>query len=192
MGVNVPKKKEKTFEETAEETKKTIDQVLDSKDNLTEEEKKKYRDVLYQTCVEYKPLQDAFGLSQDLMEMMYAQAYQCYSNGQYEKANHIFRTLIFLNKFETKYYLGLAATYHSMKEFENAIYIYISWALLDIYNPLPFYHAADCSLKMDNKIGAFLFLNQVIRRCLDKKEYEQLKHRAATMRDSIKKEINEE
>jgi len=172
--------------------KEKIDAFVEQSDQIQKGDKEKYKTMFYQTAIQGEPLQEAFGFSQELMEALYSQAYQLYNNGQYALANQAFRSLIALNQYDTRYHLGLAASYHMLKDFDNAITVYVGWAVLDHDNPLPYYHAADCCLQMKNEIGALLLLNLAIERCSDEKPLEKLKNRAISMRDELDKNIKKE
>src|SRR5580658_2269831 len=64
---------------------------------------------------------DAMEVNPQVLENIYAQAYRLYNTGKYVEASHLFRILIMINSLETKYMLGLAACFHMLKEYQNAI-----------------------------------------------------------------------
>lgn len=135
------------------------------------------------------PPKDAMGLSDQMIEGIYAQAYQLYNTGKYKEASQLFRLLIMLNGAEFKYALGMAACYHMAKDYEAAVTLYTTCGLLDPNNPIPHYHASDCYLQMNDKVSALIALEMAVKRSGAKSEFTQLKDRALMTIESLRKEI---
>lgn len=135
------------------------------------------------------PPKDAMGLSDQMVEGIYAQAYQLYNTGKYKDASQLFRLLIMLNGAEPKYSLGLAACYHMAKDYETAISVYTTCGLLDPNNPIPHYHASDCYLQMNDKVSAMIALEMAVKRSGTRSEFTQLKDRALMTIESLREEI---
>jgi type III secretion system low calcium response chaperone LcrH/SycD len=132
---------------------------------------------------------DALGVSDSYLENVYAQAYRLYNTGKYAEAAHLFRILIMLNAMEPKYMLGLAACFHMMKEYDNAIQSYTMCTALDPQSPLPHYHSSDCFIQMKDYLSAMLCLELAIDRAGDKPEYAKLKERAQLSLEGLKNKI---
>lgn len=132
---------------------------------------------------------DAMGFSSGYMENVYAQAYRLYNTGKYAEATHLFRILIMLNAMEPKYMLGLAACFHMIKEYTNAIQTYTMCAALDPTNPIPHYHSSDCFIQMKDYLSAMICLELVIDKAGAKPEYAKMKERAQLSLESLKKQI---
>jgi len=132
---------------------------------------------------------DALGLSDQMVEGIYAQAYRLYNTGKYKDASQLFRLLIMLNASDPKYALGLAACFHMMKEYKSAIEMYTVCGITDPNNPIPFYHASDCFTQMGDKMSAMIALEMAIKRSGEKPEFQQLKDRSVMTLQSLKKEI---
>lgn len=132
---------------------------------------------------------DAMGLSDQMIEGIYGQAYRLYNTGKYKEASQLFRLLIMLNAQELKYSLGLAACFHMSKDYATAVDVYTTCGIIDPHNPVPHYHASDCYLQMGDKISAIIALEMAIKRAGDKAEYSQLKDRAQLTIDSLKEEM---
>lgn len=135
------------------------------------------------------PPKDAMGLSDQMVEGIYAQAYQLYNTGKYKEASQLFRLLIMLNGAEAKYSLGLAACYHMAKDYETAVIVYTTCGTLDPNNPIPHYHASDCYLQMNDKVSAMIALEMAVKRSGTKPEFAQLKDRALMTIESLREEI---
>jgi type III secretion system low calcium response chaperone LcrH/SycD len=133
---------------------------------------------------------DAMGVSDQYLENVYAQAYRLYNTGKYVEATHLFRILIMLNAMEPKYMLGLAACFHMLKEYQNAIQTYTMCSALDPQSPIPHYHTSDCFIQMKDYLSAMLCLELVMDRAGNKPEYAKMKERAQLSLESLKKQLS--
>lgn len=84
------------------------------------------------------------GITNEELELHYAQAYEAYAAGQLETATAIFTTLSMMNPYEMKYWFGLGAAKQLLQEYEAAIVAYSIAAVLDETNPTPHFHAGQC------------------------------------------------
>lgn len=132
---------------------------------------------------------DFLGLSDQMVEGIYGQAYRLYNSGNYKDAIQVFRLLIMINSLEAKYSLGLAACFHMMKEYKNAADIYTLCGVLDPQSPIPPYHASDCYLQMNDKLSALISLELAVSKAGARPEYKVLKDRAALTAEGLKKEL---
>lgn len=132
---------------------------------------------------------DMMGLSDAMVEGIYGQAYRLYNTGKYKDASQLFRLLIMLNSTEPKYAMGLAACFHMLKEYKNAVSTYAICGVIDPENPIPHYHASDCYIHMNDPVSALIALEMAVKRAGDKVEYQTLKDRALLTIESLKKEI---
>jgi type III secretion system low calcium response chaperone LcrH/SycD len=133
---------------------------------------------------------DAFGINESYLENVYAQAYRLYNTGKYTEATHLFRILIMLNAMEPKYMLGLAACFHMLKEYGNAIQTYTMCSALDPHNPIPHYHTSDCFIQMKDYLSAMISLELAVKLAGDKPDYAKLKERAQLSLESLKKQLS--
>lgn len=133
---------------------------------------------------------DAMGVNQSVLENIYAQAYRLYNTGKYAEATHLFRILIMLNAVEPKYMLGLAACFHMLKEYNNAIHTYTMCSALDPHNPIPQYHTSDCFIQLKDHLSAMICLELAIDRAGNKPEYAKMKERALLTLESLKKQLS--
>lgn len=132
---------------------------------------------------------DALGLTDAMVEGIYGQAYQLYNTGKYQDASKLFRLLIMINSTEPKYSMGLAACFHMLKEYKNAVDIYAVIGVIDANNPISFYHASDCYMQMNDSISALISLEMAVKRAGNKPEFKALKDRALLTISSLKKEV---
>lgn len=123
------------------------------------------------------------------IETIYARAYRLYNTGKYVEAAQIFRYLLLVDPGDTKYFLGLAACCHLLKDYKSAILVYLLSDLIDDKSPIADFHASDCYLQMDDKVSALISLNLAIQKSGDKPEYQILKSRATLTAETLKKEL---
>lgn len=132
---------------------------------------------------------DKLGFPEEKIEALYGQAYRLYNTGKYQDAIHIFRMLILLNPPQGKYMLGLAACFHMLKDWENAVKVYMICSMVDSENPIPLFHSSDCYIQMRDRASAIISLEMAVQRAKDKPEYQILKDRALLTIASLKKEL---
>lgn len=94
---------------------------------------------------------DIKGLSDDELETIYALGYNFYTTGQLKDADTVFRYLVFIDHTNAKYWIALGAVQQLNREFEKAVTSYGFASFLDLHNPKPQYHAAECLLAMGDK-----------------------------------------
>lgn len=133
-------------------------------------------------------LKESAQMSPGYLEGIYAQAYHLYNSGKFADAAEIFRLLILYNSMESKYLMGLAACFHMLKEYVNAIQTYTLCCALDPKNPIPHYHSSDCYIQMKEYLSAMLCLELVIAIAGDRAEYAKMKERAQLSLKSLKEE----
>lgn len=129
-------------------------------------------------------------LSDSYLENIYAQAYRLYNTGKYADAMHLFRVLVLMNAMEPKYIMGLAACYHMLKDYKNAIQMYVSCALFDPHNPIPHYHSSDCYIQMKDYLSAMVCLELTMKHAKDLPCYSMIKERAQLSLERLKKLVD--
>lgn len=137
------------------------------------------------------PPKAAFGISNEQIEAIYAQAYRLYNTGKYQEAIDLFRVLIVMDASDSKYALGLAACFHMLKEYDSAVKLYMMTGIIDGDSPIPHFHASDCYIQMGDRASAVLSLDMAVKRAGEKPEYQVLKDRALLTIDSLKKELSQ-
>lgn len=133
--------------------------------------------------------QKAMGMTNEMVEGIYGQAYRLYNTGKYQDAAQLFRLLVMVNPTDPKFTLGLAACLHLLKEFKNAIEIYTVCSILDQDSPIPLFHASDCYLQVQDKLAAMMALEMAVKRAGSKPEFQTLKDRASMTAKSLRKEL---
>ena len=159
---------------------------------LGKEKAKDFQNVADKVVRQGMMPKDMMGLSDAMVEGIYGQAYRLYNTGKYKDASQLFRLLIMLNSTESKYAMGLAACFHMLKEYKNAVSTYAICGVIDPENPIPHYHASDCYVHMKDTVSALISLEMAVKRAGDKEEYQMLKDRALLTIDALKKEMGHE
>ena len=86
------------------------------------------------------------------------------------ESTKIFADLVTNNPNDKSSWFGLAASLQEEKIYDIAIYAWGVSSLLDMDNPYPYFHAAECLLSMKNIKGAFLALNEAKKRSVENDE----------------------
>ncbi len=90
-----------------------------------------------------------------------------------------------------KYTLGLAGCFHMLKEYGNAAQAYVRCSLIDAESPIPYYHAYDCFMHLNDPVSAAVVLQLAIDKAGDKPLYAVIKQRCELSLQQIKGELNE-
>ncbi len=94
---------------------------------------------------------DLLNMNPEALEGVYAVAYNFYNVHDYEQAEKLFKYLCFLQSKNYKYLMGLAGCSQATKKYKEAIDLYAQAGIATtLKNPIPFYHAAQCFLKLGN------------------------------------------
>lgn len=166
--------------------KETKLSAKDQEENL----KQALGDVTKKVLTQGMSPKEAMGVGNGVLESIYAQAYRLYNTGKYIEATHLFRMLIMMNSLEPKYILGLAACFHMLKEYDNAIQTYTICSIIDADNPIPHYHSSDCFIQMKDYLSAMICLEMTVTHAGDKSEYAKIKERAQMSLESLKNQLN--
>lgn len=84
------------------------------------------------------------GISESELEAVYSVGFNFYQTGRIEDAQKIFTFLVVFNHLSPKFWMGLGAVYQVKKEFDQALTAYGYASFLDLEDPRPQYHAAEC------------------------------------------------
>jgi type III secretion system low calcium response chaperone LcrH/SycD len=125
-------------------------------------DKKKFEEVLTGMVEKGACLKDAVGLSDDFMNQIYSYAYNLFQGGKYEKASDAFETLRMFNPRNPVYTFGLAACKHKLLQYQEAAIYYMCAAGINNNDPVAYYHASDCFMKLGNKYGALFMLTHAL------------------------------
>lgn len=142
-------------------------------------------EILNEMKAKKKTFHEVVGLSEGFLERLYAIAYSYYNQGRFDQALHYFHLLTSMNSKNHKYFYGLGATFHQMKEYDAGASAFMMSLYLEPYHPLPAYYTADCYLKGNQIDSAQEALEIAIDLCGDLKEHEHLKERCLLTKKTL-------
>lgn len=114
-------------------------------------------------------------------EALYALGHNLYSASRYEDALQVFAFLSRHNHLEPRYLNAYAGSLQMVKSYAEAITFYSLASLMDIDNPLPTYHTAECMLALGWVTEAQQALDFVLSQS-DASEYAELHSMAQAMK----------
>lgn len=94
------------------------------------------------------------GITNEEMEAVYSLAFNFYRTGKYDDAEKLFNFLALFDHLNAKYWMGVGAVRQVKKNYEGAVQAYGYASFLDLHNPKPQFHAAECYLAMGDKRNA--------------------------------------
>lgn len=125
-------------------------------------------------------LGDLAGITDEQFEALYAAAYRLYGAERYEEASKVFAYLGMTDPYDRRYTLGLGASHQMLKRWDEAIAAYALCMVLDVVDPVPAFHMAECLAGKGELADAQSLLAQVVERC-KQPEHEALKKKADAM-----------
>ena len=102
----------------------------------------------------FATMRELKGITKAEMEAVYSVGFNMYRTGRYDDAEKIFHFLVLFDHLEPKYWLGVGAVQQVRKDYQGAIASYGYASFLDLSNPKPQLHAAECFLAMGDKVNA--------------------------------------
>ncbi|WP_292933883.1 SycD/LcrH family type III secretion system chaperone [Noviherbaspirillum sp.] len=129
-------------------------------------------------------LGDVYGYTETDYEVVYTLGSNLYKQGRYSDAMKAFGFLVIHNQWERRYVSAFAATLHMLKHYEDAIQYYSLASVMDMRDPVPTFHTAECMIPLGRLDDAKEALGFVILQSRDER-YASLKARAQAMLDSL-------
>ena len=173
----------------------TIEEVMRKENNsLSEEQKKEMKEALKQHFTEGIPPLNALGFSPEFVNVLYDVGIQLYEKEEFDRASEIFSTMALLDPSNYRAYFGQAICEHKMQRYGIAMVHYFSSLYHEPKDPLPYYHLADCFMKLEKPLMAEEALLKVIEYAEEnekKKENGFLAERAKLWLNKIKQEQEE-
>ena len=99
-------------------------------------------------------LKEVKGISNEELESVYSLGFSYYRTGKFEDAQKLFEFLVLFDHLSTKYWFALGAVQQAQKDYQKAIASYGYSSFLDLENPKPQLHAAECYLALGDKGNA--------------------------------------
>ena len=99
-------------------------------------------------------LKEFKGISNAELEAVYSLAFGYYQTGKYDEAAKLFQFLVLFDHLNAKFWIGMGAVQQVKKDYKGAVASYAYASFLDLENPKPQLHAAECYLAMGDKANA--------------------------------------
>ena len=94
------------------------------------------------------------GIKNEELEAVYSLAFNFYRSGKYDEAGKLFDFLALFDHLNQKFWMGVGAVRQVKKDYAGAVQAYGYASFLDLANPKPQLHAAECFLAMGDKRNA--------------------------------------
>ena len=123
----------------------------------------------------YQAIEDFQGASDDMLEGVYAYAYQFYQSGQLDQGESFFRFLCLYDFYNGEYALGLGAVHQLKREYQKAIDMYALAFVLARGDYRPMFHTGQCQLALNKLPVAIECFEMVVKNASDGKLVERAK-----------------
>ncbi|HAS3050834.1 TPA: CesD/SycD/LcrH family type III secretion system chaperone [Vibrio parahaemolyticus] len=125
-------------------------------------------------------------VSVDTIEHIYAVGYNFFQSGKIEQAAKVFQLLSMLDHYQARFFIGLGAARQELGEYLQAIDAYSYAALVDINDPRPPFHSAECHLKLEQLTEAESGFYSAKEMSAGKSQYADLHQRAGIMLEAVR------
>ncbi|ELA8151454.1 SycD/LcrH family type III secretion system chaperone VcrH [Vibrio parahaemolyticus] len=125
-------------------------------------------------------------VSADTIEHIYAVGYNFFQSGKIEEAAKVFQLLSMLDHYQARFFIGLGAARQELGEYLQAIDAYSYAALVDINDPRPPFHSAECHLKLEQLTEAESGFYSAKEMSAGKSQYADLHQRAGIMLEAVR------
>lgn len=170
---------EKKLEEVAEQI--SSESAKEISESLT--------DIIKGALASGNSVKSALNISDDALEGIYSYGYNLYNQGRYQDSSYIFRFLSMIDYQKVKYLVGLAACLHQLEDYFDAIPLYMLAGQLDPENPLPFFHASDCFIKLNQLESAVAALDLCLMHAGDNEKYTAVKEKSLLMKKGLQEQL---
>ncbi|TON94370.1 SycD/LcrH family type III secretion system chaperone VcrH [Vibrio parahaemolyticus] len=125
-------------------------------------------------------------VSADTIEHIYAVGYNFFQSGKIEQAAKVFQLLSMLDHYQARFFIGLGSARQELGEYLQAIDAYSYAALVDINDPRPPFHSAECHLKLEQLTEAESGFYSAKEMSAGKSQYADLHQRAGIMLEAVR------
>ena len=126
-----------------------------------------------------------FGL--DEIEAAYSVAYSFYQQGKYQEARKLFQYFSIHEHTDRRFWMGLAACLQKLSEYNKAILAYGAAAMLDVTDPAPPFHAAECHIAIQDWENARTALEAALNVAEGETEHASYSQRANALLATVDK-----
>lgn len=117
-------------------------------------------------------------------EALYALGHGLYSQCHYKEASRVFGYLVMHNHMEKRFMNAFASSLQMVERYQEAIKYYSLESVMDMRDPMPTFHTAECMIALGWRDEAREALGYVLMQSTTP-EYEELAQRAQAMLDLL-------
>lgn len=117
-------------------------------------------------------------------EVLYALGHSLYSQARYQEAMRAFGYLVMHNHMEKRFMNAFASSLQMLKSYKDAIKYYSLASVMDMGDPLPTFHTAECFIALGMRDEAREALGYVLSQSTAP-EYTELRQRSQAMLDLL-------
>lgn len=129
------------------------------------------------------------GVTNAELEAVYSLAFGYYRTGKFDEALKLFQFLVLFDHLNAKYWFGFGAVQQALRDFQGAIASYGYCSFLNLENPKPQLHAAECFLALGDKRNAASSLEALNEYCpKDTDIGREYRAKAAKLREMVGEE----
>lgn len=125
-------------------------------------------------------LGDIMGYGDTEYEAMYALGHNHYSQERYLDAAKCFGFLVAHNTLEPRYLSAYACTLQMLRQYREAIQYHTVASVMNLEDPLPTFHTAECFMALEMHEDARQALKLVLAQC-DQPQWRVLRQRCETL-----------
>ena len=134
-------------------------------------------------------LKQVKGVTNGELEAVYSLAFGYYRTGKYDEALKLFQFLVLFDHLNAKFWFGLGATQQAIKDYQGAVASYGYCSFLNLENPKPQFHAAECFLAIGDKRNAASALEALNEYCPANTDVgREYRAKAAKLREAVGEE----
>jgi type III secretion system low calcium response chaperone LcrH/SycD len=126
------------------------------------------------------------GYTDEEFEALYALGYNFYNQGKFAEALQAFGFLLMHDQLERKYYKAFGSCQQMLKRYEDAVRNYSIASILDLTDPEPTFHTAECMIALGMPVEAIEALEIVAEMTKGKAERKVMHDRAHAMMELLK------
>ncbi|QJU42315.1 SycD/LcrH family type III secretion system chaperone [Serratia marcescens] len=151
-------------------------------------ERQAVEDMLTAVLNEGVMLKDIHGISDEMMEQMYAHGHHFYENGRLDEAESFFTALCMYDLSNANYFVGLGAVNQLKKNYQKACDLYSLAYVMGKENVNLIFYSGQCQLLMGNFIKALQCFDLVCQRTDDALLISKSKAYAKCIKDNFASE----
>ena|SRR6187402_468667 len=131
-------------------------------------------------------LKAVHGYTDEEFDALYALGYNFYNQGKFAEALQAFGFLLMHDQLERKYYKAFGSCQQMLKRYEDAVRNYSIASILDLTDPEPTFHSAECMVALGMPAEAIEALEIVVEATKGKAERQVMHDRAQAMMELLK------